>query len=87
METKIVQALRQALIDEMRRDPAVVLLGQDIAVCGGAYRGTEGLLELFGEERVRDTPISEAAMIGAAVGAAMTGLKPVVEIQFNDFIA
>jgi len=87
METKIVQALRQALIDEMRRDPAVVLLGQDIAVFGGADRVPEGLLELFGEERVRDTPISEAAMIGAAVGAAMTGLKPVVEIQFNDFIA
>jgi len=87
MHTKIVTALRQALIEEMQRDPAVVLLGQDIAVFGGAYRVTEGLLERFGEERVRDTPISEAATIGAAVGAAMTGLRPVVEIQFNDFIA
>jgi pyruvate/2-oxoglutarate/acetoin dehydrogenase E1 component len=87
MQTKIVGALRQALIEEMDRDPAVVLLGQDIEVFGGAYRVTEGLAERFGSGRVRDTPISEAAMIGAAVGAAMTGLRPVVEIQFNDFIA
>jgi len=86
MQGKIVGALRQALIEEMHRDPAVVLLGQDIEVFGGAYRVTEGLAALFGRERVRDTPISEAAMIGAAIGAAMTGLRPVVEIQFNDFI-
>lgn len=87
MEKKITEALRQALIDEMQRDENVVLLGEDIAVFGGAYRVTEGLLEMFGEERVKDTPISEAAIIGAAVGAAMTGLRPVAEIQFNDFIA
>src|SRR5512137_1211698 len=87
MQTKIVGALRQALIEEMEADRSVVLIGQDIGVFGGAYRVTEGLLEMFGEERVRDTPISEAAIIGAAVGAAMTGLRPVVEIQFNDFIA
>jgi pyruvate/2-oxoglutarate/acetoin dehydrogenase E1 component len=87
MQAKIAQALRQALIDELNRDRSVVLIGQDIALFGGAYRVTEGLLEMFGEERVRDTPISEAAIIGAAVGAAMTGLRPVVEIQFNDFIA
>ncbi len=87
MQTKIVGALRQALIEEMDRDPAVVLIGQDIEVFGGAYRVTEGLAQRFGAERVRDAPISEAAMIGAAVGAAMTGLRPVVEIQFNDFIA
>jgi pyruvate dehydrogenase E1 component beta subunit len=83
----MVGALRQALIEEMQADRSVVLIGQDIAVFGGAYRVTEGLLEMFGEERVRDAPISEAAIIGAAVGAAMTGLRPVVEIQFNDFIA
>ncbi len=83
----IVQALRMALIEEMERDPSVVLLGEDIAVFGGAYRVTEGLLARFGESRVRDTPISEVAIVGAAVGAAMTGLRPVAEIQFNDFIA
>ncbi len=85
--TTIVQALRLALIEEMERDSSVVLLGEDIAVFGGAYRVTEGLLARFGEARVRDTPISEAAIVGAGVGAAMTGLRPVVEIQFNDFLA
>lgn len=84
---KIVDALRQALIEEMERDQGVVLLGEDIAVFGGAYRVTHGLMEMFGEERVRDTPISEIAIIGAALGAAMTGLRPVAECQFNDFIA
>ena len=87
METKIVHALRQALIDEMNRDHQVVLLGEDIAVFRGAYRVTEGLLDIFEEKRVKDTPISEAAIIGAAIGAAMTGLRPVAEMQFNDFIA
>ena len=84
---KIVDALRQGLIEEMEQDERVVLLGEDIAVFGGAYRVTQGLLEIFGEERVRDTPISEVAIIGAALGAAMTGLRPVAECQFNDFIA
>jgi len=83
----IVQALRQALIEEMERDANVVLLGEDIGVFGGSYRVTDGLLEKFGEGRVRDTPISEAAIVGAAIGAAMTGLRPVAEIQFNDFLA
>ena len=88
MESKtIVQALRQALIEEMTRDENVVLLGEDIAVFGGAYRVTEGLLEMFGPERVCDTPISEIAIAGAAIGAAMTGLRPVAEFQFNDFMA
>jgi acetoin:2,6-dichlorophenolindophenol oxidoreductase subunit beta len=85
--TTIAGALRQALIEEMERDPAVLLLGEDIGVFGGAYRVTEGLLERFGEERVRDTPISEVAIVGASIGAAMTGLRPVAEIQFNDFLA
>ncbi len=84
--TTLTQALRQALIEELERDPDVVVLGEDIGVFGGAYRVTEGLLDRFGEERIRDTPISEAAIVGAAVGAAMTGLRPVAEIQFNDFL-
>lgn len=84
---KIVDALRQALIEEMERDKNVVLLGEDIAVFGGGYRVTEGLLDMFGEDRVKDTPISEIAITGAAIGAAMTGLRPVAEIQFNDFLA
>ena len=87
MQKTIVQALRQGLIEEMERDQRVVLLGEDIGVFGGAYRVTEGLYERFGEGRVKDTPISEGAIIGAAVGAAMTGLVPVAEMQFNDFIA
>jgi len=84
---KIVQALRQALIEEMNKDQNVVLLGEDIAVFDGSYRVTEGLLGMFGEDRVCDTPISEIAIVGAAIGAAMTGLRPVAEIQFNDFMA
>jgi len=80
------QALRQAIIEEMKRDDSVVLLGEDIGVLGGAYAVTSGLLEMFGEQRVRDTPISETGIVGAAVGAAMTGLRPVAEIQFNDFL-
>ena len=88
MEAKrIVQALRQALIEEMNKDENVVLLGEDIAVFDGSFRVTEGLLGMFGEDRVRDTPISEIAIVGAAIGAAMTGLRPVAEIQFNDFMA
>ena len=70
----------------MERDPSVVLLGEDIGVFGGAYRVTEGCWRASGNQRVRDTPISETAIVGAAVGAAMTGLRPVVEIQFNDFL-
>jgi pyruvate dehydrogenase E1 component beta subunit len=81
------QALRQAIIEEMQRDDSVVLLGEDIGVLGGAYTVTSGMLEMFGGQRVRDTPISETAIVGAAVGAAMTGLRPVAEIQFNDFLA
>jgi pyruvate dehydrogenase E1 component beta subunit len=83
---KIVDALRQAIVEEMDRDPNVVLLGEDIAVFNGSYRVTEGLYEKYGERRVRDTPISEAAIVGAAIGAAMTGMRPIAEIQFNDFM-
>ncbi|MGH7904910.1 MAG: alpha-ketoacid dehydrogenase subunit beta [Candidatus Dormibacteraceae bacterium] len=80
------QALRAALRHEMRRDERIFLLGEDIGVYGGAFGVTEDLLAEFGEERVRDTPISEAAIAGAAVGAALGGMRPVAEFQFFDFI-
>lgn len=85
--TTAVQALRMALAQEMTRDDDVILMGEDIGVFGGAYRVTAGLLEMFGPERVLDTPISEIAIAGAAIGAAMTGLRPVLEFQFDDFMA
>ena len=83
----LLEAIRKALHDELEADAQVVLLGQDIGSFGGAFKVTQGLLEQFGEERVRDTPISESAMIGAAMGACLMGLKPVVEMQFIDFLA
>lgn len=83
---KIGEALRQALIEEMDKDEKIILIGEDIGVLGGPYRVTEGLLKRYGEDRVMDAPISENVIVGAAVGAAMTGLRPVVEIQFNDFL-
>ena len=79
------EAVRDALREEMRRDERVFLLGLDIGRFGGTYKATEGLVAEFGEERVRDTPLSEAAIAGAAVGAAMTGLRPVAEIMYIDF--
>ncbi|MEW6279932.1 MAG: alpha-ketoacid dehydrogenase subunit beta [Candidatus Eremiobacterota bacterium] len=82
-----LEAIRQALIEEMEADETVYLIGQDIGEFGGAFKVTQGLLERFGENRVRDTPISESAMVGAAIGASMMGLKVVVELQFIDFIA
>ena len=78
-------ALREALREEMQRDPTVFLLGEDIGrYWGGAFKVTKGLAEEFGDERVRDTPISESAIVGAAVGAAITGMRPVAEIMFGD---
>ena len=82
-----LEAIRQALAEEMERDPAVVLIGEDIGVYGGAFQATAGLLERFGWERVVDTPISETAIVGAAVGMSYLGLRPVAEMQFMDFIA
>jgi pyruvate dehydrogenase E1 component beta subunit len=76
-----------AIAQEMSRDARVVLLGEDVAVNGGVFKLTEGLIDRFGAERVRDTPISEQAIVGAAMGAAMTGLRPIVEIMFSDFFA
>jgi acetoin:2,6-dichlorophenolindophenol oxidoreductase subunit beta len=81
------EAVARGIAQEMRRDPNVVLLGEDVAAAGGVFKTTVGLLEEFGPERVRDTPISEQAILGAAVGAAMTGLRPVAEIMFSDFFA
>ena len=82
------EALREALREEMRRDPTVFLLGEDIGMhWGGAFKVTDGLAQEFGEERVRDTPISESAIIGTGVGAAITGMRPVAEIMFGDLTA
>jgi pyruvate dehydrogenase E1 component beta subunit len=81
------QMLRDTLADAMRRDPRIFLLGEDIGAYGGAFGVTRGLLREFGAERVRDTPISEQALVGVAIGAAAAGARPVVEIMFMDFIA
>src|SRR5438309_10893107 len=78
-------ALREALLEEMERDESVYLIGEDIGVFGGAYRITEGLLEKFGEMRVVDAPIAEEVIVGSAIGAAMTGLRPVVEMMTVNF--
>ncbi len=86
-EITFLEAVRQALFEEMERDPAVVLIGEDVGVYGGAFKASAGLLERFGWERVIDTPISETAIVGAAVGMGYMGLRPVVEMQFIDFIA
>ena len=82
-----LEAIKQAMFEEMERDPAVVLLGEDVGVYGGAFKTSEGLLERFGWERVMDTPISESAIIGAACGMSYLGLRPIAEMQFIDFIA
>ena len=86
-ETTYLEAIRQALFEEMDRDPTVVLLGEDVGVYGRAFQVSKGLLERFGWERVIDTPISESAIVGAAVGMGCAGMRPVVEMQFIDFIA
>ncbi len=86
MQSTYLEAIRQGLWEEMERDPNVFLLGEDIGIYGGAFKVTQGLLERFGDKRVVDTPISEAAIIGAAIGASFMGLRPVAEIQFSDFI-
>ena len=80
-------AVAAGIAQEMRRDENVVFLGEDIGAAGGVFKATVGLFEEFGPKRVRDTPISEQAILGAAMGAAMTGLKPIAEIMFSDFLA
>ncbi len=87
MPTTYLEAIREGLWEEMERDPNVFLLGEDIGVYGGAFKVTAGFHEHFGERRVVDTPISEAAIVGAAIGAGLMGLRPVAEMQFADFIS
>jgi 2-oxoisovalerate dehydrogenase E1 component beta subunit len=86
-EITYLEAIREALFEEMERDPNVFVMGEDVGRYGGAFQATAGLLERFGEQRVRDTPLAEAALVGAGVGAAMMGMRPVVELQFIDFIS
>ncbi|MBC7841982.1 MAG: alpha-ketoacid dehydrogenase subunit beta [Gemmatimonadaceae bacterium] len=86
-EITYLEAIREALFEEMERDPNVFCLGEDIGAYGGAFKVTEGLQAKFGDQRVIDTPISEAAIIGAAAGASHMGLRPVAELQFIDFIS
>jgi len=81
------EAVARGIAQEMARDPSLVMLGEDIAAAGGVFKTTVGLLEEFGPDRVRDTPISEQAIIGAAMGAAMTGIPVIAEIMFSDFLA
>jgi 2-oxoisovalerate dehydrogenase E1 component beta subunit len=83
----MLEAIREAIWEEMERDPAVFLLGEDIGVYGGAFKVTDGFLDFFGAERVIDTPISEAGFTGAAAGAAHMGMRPIVEMQFMDFVS
>jgi 2-oxoisovalerate dehydrogenase E1 component beta subunit len=87
MSTTYLEAIRQGLWEEMERDPNVFCIGEDIGEYGGAFKVTAGFLERFGAKRVVDTPISEAAIVGAAIGAGMMGLRPVAEMQFADFIS
>jgi 2-oxoisovalerate dehydrogenase E1 component beta subunit len=82
----VITAVREAMAEEMRRDPQVIVLGQDVGVRGGVFLATEGFVQEFGEERVIDTPLAEASIVGIAVGAAVNGLRPIAEIQFTDFI-
>ena len=81
-----LEAIRQGLWEEMERDPSVFCIGEDIGIYGGAFKVTDGFIHHFGPERVVDTPIAESAIVGAAFGAALTGLRPVAEFQFIDFI-
>src|SRR5256885_7486773 len=86
-QATMVEAIRQGIWEEMERDPTVFVIGEDVGVYGGAFKVTDGLIDEFGKERVIDTPISEAAICGAACGAALMGMRPVAEFQFIDFIS
>ena len=85
-ELTFAEAIREALAEEMRRDPRVCILGEDVAEAGTPFKVLSGLVEEFGKQRVMDTPISEPGFTGIGVGAAMTGLRPVVDIMFGDFL-
>ncbi len=86
-EVTYLEAIRQGMLEEMERDENVFILGEDVGAYGGAFKVTEGFLERFGEQRVIDTPIAEAAIVGAAAGAAHMGFRPIAEMQFIDFIS
>ena len=86
-ETTYVEAIRQGIWEEMERDDSVFVMGEDVAVYGGAFKITKGMLERFGELRVVDTPLAESGIVGAGTGAAINGLRPVLEMQFADFMA
>src|SRR5438105_6401298 len=86
-ELSFSEAIAAGIAQEMERDPMVYFIGEDVGAAGGVFKATVGLFERFGPDRVRDTPISEQAIIGAAMGAAMTGLRPIAEIMFSDFLA
>ena len=85
--TTYVEAIRQGIWEEMSRDDSVFVLGEDVGTYGGAFKVTAGMLDEFGEDRIIDTPISESAIVGAAIGAAMMGMRPIAEMQFADFIS
>src|ERR1700721_2334371 len=85
-EFTFAQAIREALVEEMRRDSTVCIMGEDVAEAGTPFKVLSGLLEEFGKDRVLDTPVAEAGFTGLAVGAAMTGMRPIVDIMFGDFI-
>src|SRR5262245_3606846 len=86
-ELTYLEAIREGIAEEMRRDPKVLVLGEDVGAYGGAFGVTQGLFEEFGELRVLDTPISESAIIGISVGASQRGYRPIAEMQFADFIS
>ena len=85
-EITLSKAVNEAISEEMRRDPTVLVLGEDVAEAGTPFKVLSGLVEEFGRERVMDTPISEPGFVGIAVGAALTGLRPIVDLMFGDFI-
>jgi len=85
-ECSVIDAVREALREEMRRDPTVFIMGEDVGQRGGVFLATQGFLEEFGRSRVIDTPLAEASIMGIALGAAFRGLRPISEMQFSDFI-
>src|SRR5215510_15292213 len=85
--TTYIEAIRQGIWEEMERDENVFVLSEDVGIYDDAFKVTEGMLEKFGEWRVIDTPISESAIVGAAIGAALMGMRPIAEMQFADFIS
>lgn len=86
-ETTYLEAIRQGIWEEMEKDDTVFVLGEDVGIYGGAFKVTKGMLEHFGEDRIIDTPISESAIVGAAIGASLVGMRPIAEMQFIDFIS